>query len=153
MARVTITRIADGTYCVEQNGRNEIIFVAGSPADRWIFWNGQVFRGDFRAADPKRAASDSAEGRQPGAGPEAGADKGGEPYHVRPTSVMAPMPARVSKLLAPAGSIVKKGETLLVLEAMKMELPVRAPADGTVTAVHCREGELVATDTVLMELT
>jgi biotin carboxyl carrier protein len=36
---------------------------------------------------------------------------------------------------------------------MKMELPVRAPADATVAAVHCREGELVDTDAVLMDLT
>jgi biotin carboxyl carrier protein len=47
---------------------------------------------------------------------------------------------------------VKKGDTLLVLEAMKMELPVRAPGDGTVTAVSCREGELVQAGVVLVEL-
>ena len=35
---------------------------------------------------------------------------------------------------------------------MKMELPLRAPRDGVVTAVHCREGELVQADTVLVEL-
>jgi biotin carboxyl carrier protein len=35
---------------------------------------------------------------------------------------------------------------------MKMELPLRSPADATVTAVHCREGELVQPDTVLVEL-
>jgi 3-methylcrotonyl-CoA carboxylase alpha subunit len=132
MAAVTITRIADGTYCVEHDGRNEIVYVAGSTADRWIFWNGQVFRADLRAGEAEQ-------------------ERG--PFKVRPTSLTAPMPARVSKLLARAGSVVKKGETLVVLEAMKMELPVRAPADATVTAVHCREGELVDTDAVLMDLT
>jgi len=151
MAAMTITRIADGTYCVEHDGRNEIVYVAGSTGDRWIFWNGQVFRDDLRAGEAERegAESDTAKGRRAGAGP----DKGGGPHKVRPTSITSPMPARVGKLLARAGSVVKKGETLVVLEAMKMELPVRAPADATVTAVHCREGELVDTDAVLMDLT
>ena len=62
------------------------------------------------------------------------------------------MPARVSRILVQPGSPVKKGDPLVVLEAMKMELPVRAPADAVVTAVHCREGELVEADAVLMEL-
>jgi biotin carboxyl carrier protein len=42
---------------------------------------------------------------------------------------------------------------VIVLEAMKMELPIRAPADATVMAVHCREGELVQPDAALIELT
>jgi biotin carboxyl carrier protein len=50
------------------------------------------------------------------------------------------------------GARVKKGETLVILEAMKMELPLRASADATVTAVGCREGELVQPETVLVEL-
>jgi 3-methylcrotonyl-CoA carboxylase alpha subunit len=62
------------------------------------------------------------------------------------------MPATVIKVLVAPGSVVKKGDTVIVLEAMKMELPIRAPGDATVTAVHCREGELVQPDTVLIEL-
>ena len=45
------------------------------------------------------------------------------------------------------------GDTLVILEAMKMELPLRAPADGRVTAVHCQPGQLVQPDTSLIELT
>jgi len=144
MAGVMITRIADGVYCVEHDGRNETIYVAGPMADRWIFWNGQVFRGDFRAGDAQLAGSDAAK--------RVGPDKWAGPYKVRPTSLTAPMPARVGKILAQPGSAVKKGDTLVVLEAMKMELPIRAPADGTVAAVHCREGELVDADAVLIDL-
>ena len=138
LAGVTITRIADGMYCVEHDGRNEIVYAAGPVADRWIFWNGQVFRGDFRAADPQGAGSDGAK--------RAGSQK------ARPTSLTAPMPARVARILAQPGAAVKKGETLIVLEAMKMELPVRAPADATIAAVNCREGELVQADAVLIDL-
>jgi biotin carboxyl carrier protein len=46
----------------------------------------------------------------------------------------------------------KKGDTLVVAEAMKMELPIRALADGTVTAVSCREGELVEGGQTLVTL-
>ena len=49
------------------------------------------------------------------------------------------------------GSHVKKGDVVVLLEAMKMELPIRALSDGTVTAVHCRDGELVQADQVLVE--
>jgi 3-methylcrotonyl-CoA carboxylase alpha subunit len=132
---VTVTRIADGTYRVEHEGHNEIVYVAGPLADRWIFWKGCVFRGDWSGASEKLA--------------------GPEKVKIRPTSLTAltaPMPARVIRILVQPDAAVKKGETLVVLEAMKMELPVRAPADAIVTAVHCREGELVQADAVLLDL-
>jgi acetyl/propionyl-CoA carboxylase alpha subunit len=65
--------------------------------------------------------------------------------------VTAPMPATIIKVCVKPGDAVKKGDTLLVLEAMKMELPIRAPGDGTVSSVCCREGELVQADKVLIE--
>jgi biotin carboxyl carrier protein len=64
----------------------------------------------------------------------------------------APMPATVVRVLVSAGQSVRKGETLVLLEAMKMELPIRAPADAVVKAVNCREGELVQTDMTLVDL-
>jgi biotin carboxyl carrier protein len=62
------------------------------------------------------------------------------------------MPAMVLKGLVEPGSSVKKGDTVIILEAMKMELPVRTSREGVVGAVHCREGELVQPDTVLVEI-
>ena len=62
------------------------------------------------------------------------------------------MPATVIKVLVTPGQAVRKGETVIVLEAMKMELPLKALGDGTVTAVRCREGELVQADVVLVEV-
>ena len=58
-------------------------------------------------------------------------------------ALTAPMPATVLRVQAAPGDSVKRGDTLIILEAMKMELPVRAPADGVVKAVHCRPGDLV----------
>jgi 3-methylcrotonyl-CoA carboxylase alpha subunit len=62
------------------------------------------------------------------------------------------MPATVVKVLVAPGQAVRHGDTLVVLEAMKMELPIRAPGDATVKAVNCREGELVQPDRALVEL-
>ena len=127
----TVTRIGDGVYRVEDEGRAEIVYVAGTGEDRWAFWNGRVFRA-ARAAPPRAA-------RRGGSGDTAQA-------------LTAPMPATVISIRVQPGATVRKGDTVVILEAMKMELPIRSPADATVTAVHCREGELVQPDTVLVEL-
>jgi len=55
----------------------------------------------------------------------------------------APMPGKVVKLLVEAGNRVKRGAPLVILEAMKMEHTIKAPADGTVVEVHFGPGALV----------
>src|SRR5580765_6541833 len=66
-------------------------------------------------------------------------------------AVTAPMPATVLRINVKPGDAVKKGDVLVLLEAMKMELPVRATDAGVVAAIRCREGELVDADAVLLE--
>ena len=66
-------------------------------------------------------------------------------------AVTAPMPATVLKINVKPGVAVKKGDVLILLEAMKMELPIRATDAGVVAAVRCREGELVDADAILLE--
>lgn len=66
-------------------------------------------------------------------------------------SVTAPMPATVTAVHVAPGESVKRGDVLIVLEAMKMELPVRAPGDGMIAAVHCRPGDLVQPDVSLID--
>ena len=94
---------------------------------RWVFLDGKVF--ELTEARPAARA------------------RGG--HH---GSLTAPMPATVRRVLVGVGDSVKRGEPLLILEAMKMELPVRANGPGTVTAVHCREGELVQPGLALIEI-
>jgi acetyl-CoA carboxylase biotin carboxylase subunit len=65
----------------------------------------------------------------------------------------APMPGKVVKVLVAAGQAVAAGDTLLVLEAMKMEHPVRAPADGVVSEIAAGEGEQVDAGQLLAVVT
>lgn len=61
--------------------------------------------------------------------------------HERP--FMAPLPARVVKVLVKRGDRIEKGAPLILLEAMKMEIPVNAPREGVVKEVYCAEGQSV----------
>ena len=64
----------------------------------------------------------------------------------------APMPGKVIAVKAAPGQAVKKGDELLVVEAMKMENSVRAPRDGTVRSVAARVGDMVGPGTILVEM-
>ena len=65
--------------------------------------------------------------------------------------MIAPIPGRVASLLVQPGDTVKRGQVLLILEAMKMELPLTAAADGTVSRVRCAAGEMVEEGVELVE--
>jgi 3-methylcrotonyl-CoA carboxylase alpha subunit len=67
-------------------------------------------------------------------------------------SLAAPMPGRIVKLMVKPGAKVAKGEPLLILEAMKMEHTLTAPAEGTVADVHCAAGEQVVEGAELIRL-
>ncbi len=66
-------------------------------------------------------------------------------------AIEAPMPGKVLKVLVSQGAPVTAGQLVLILEAMKMENEIYAPAAGTVTQVGCKEGDSVNTgDTLLV---
>jgi len=131
-----VTRIGDGVLRVEVDGRAEIVYIAGPPGDRWAFWNGRTFRWNA-----SKSADAGAEGTRVSRWRAASR-----------TDVTAPMPAKIVAVAVREGQQVTSGDTLVVLEAMKMELPVAAPLDGRVRAIACREGDLVQADAVLVEL-
>ncbi len=64
--------------------------------------------------------------------------------------VRAPMPGRVVRIFAKVGEQVRRGQPLLVVEAMKMENEIKAPADGVVAAIRVAEGDSVETRAVLL---
>jgi 3-methylcrotonyl-CoA carboxylase alpha subunit len=71
---------------------------------------------------------------------------------VRSGSLAAPMPGKVIRVMSRPGEAVKKGQPLLVLEAMKMEHTITAPMDGIVKAVHFAAGEQVLEGTELISI-
>ncbi len=73
----------------------------------------------------------------------AGADTGGA------VVITAPIPGRVVKVLAPAGTVVQRGDGIIVLEAMKMENELKAKRGGTVVEVLVEEGDGVEGGTAL----
>ena len=58
-------------------------------------------------------------------------------------NLISPMPGRIVEVMVNEGQQVRKGETLLVVEAMKIEHMIAAPHDGTVQSLHYRAGEMV----------
>lgn len=66
--------------------------------------------------------------------------------------ILAPMPGRIVLIKAKSGDAVEQGSELLVMEAMKMELSLKAPRAGTVAAVQAAAGDFVEADAVLVRL-
>jgi len=74
----------------------------------------------------------------------------GDPQQAAPSgSLLAPMPGLVLRVLADVGSAVTAGQPLLVLEAMKMEQTVTAPADGVLAELRAKAGDQVSTGQIL----
>jgi propionyl-CoA carboxylase alpha subunit len=65
--------------------------------------------------------------------------------------LLCPMPGRVKAIAVAEGQEVKAGETLAIVEAMKMENVLRAERDGTVKKLHAKAGDSLAVDAVIME--
>lgn len=76
----------------------------------------------------------------------------GARHHGSAGPVHPPLPGRVAAVKVKAGDQVKAGQCLVVLEAMKMQNEIPAPADGTVREVRVREGQLVEARDVLVVL-
>jgi acetyl/propionyl-CoA carboxylase alpha subunit len=119
---------AAGELIVRDGDRVEQLFAVVEGDTTWIFHDGLVYE-------------------------IAAAGVGGARRSARAQgSLTAPMPATVIEIKVAPGDAVKQGDILIVLEAMKMELPVRAPGDGRVKAIHCRPGDLVQPETALIDL-
>jgi len=138
MATIVTLRSTDGEHRVEIEGERVIVDGVATPLPRrawavargdtrWVFLDGQVFELEVQHRGARRRSAQQG-------------------------SLAAPMPATVVRVLAAPGQAVKGGDTLIVLEAMKMELPVRAAADGVVKSVSCRVGQLVQLGVPVVEM-
>ena len=66
--------------------------------------------------------------------------------------IKAELAGNLWKIVVSVGQEVRADETLMILESMKMEIPVNAPSAGRVTRIHAREGESVQEGQLLIEL-
>jgi biotin carboxyl carrier protein len=130
-ATFTVTPAGPGIFVVDDGSRRWRVALADDGEAFWVSADGQVAVVEIETGAPGRPRKKTAAG----------------------DAMMSPMPSTVVKVLVKAGQSVREGETLLVLEAMKMELPIRAPRDGVVSALHCEPGELVQPGVALVDLT
>ena len=120
-----------GQISLRFDGRPVTLYWAAHNGQKWISLDGCTYR--LEAPRPRRSrAAVSTEGS-------------GE-------AVRAPMPAQVREVLAAAGEQVERGQTLLLLEAMKMEIRVRAASSGTVKRLLVSAGQQVEKDQILVEI-
>ncbi|WP_293985380.1 biotin/lipoyl-containing protein [uncultured Megasphaera sp.] len=85
----------------------------------------------------------------PAAAPSTPAPAVGGPIPEGAIVVKAPMPGKISALKAEAGSVVKRGDVLLILEAMKMQNDITATVDGTLHEIRVNVGDNVKTGDAL----
>ena len=121
--------MSSGWYTVNDGDRQVRVAVARDATATWIFLDGNVWRIEEAEESGGRRAKSRGD-----------------------SSVMAPMPATVVAITTAPGKTVNEGETVIVLEAMKMELPIKAPRGGVVKAVNCTMGELVQPGVNLVEI-
>ena len=114
---------------VDAYGRSRVAYAATSGSRTWIFLDGHTYILEA--------------GRQ-------GTRRGSR--HDDAAMLAAPMPATVVAIVVSVGQEVRRGDVLVRLEAMKMELPITAPRDGRVRSIACTVGELVQPGIPLIDL-
>jgi biotin carboxyl carrier protein len=112
------------------DGKRVTAYVTSDNAKRWVTINGQTIVLTKPAAGARRR-----HGQHHAAG-----------------ELTAPMPGQVRAVNVSEGEVVTKGQTLLVLEAMKMEIRIHAPQDGVVKKLFVKQGQTVEREQVLIEL-
>lgn len=137
---VTIESLRDQVAKLNVNGVAFDVEILGAP----------LSEGDLpevaAAAAPAAPVATAPKAESAPAAPAAkGAAGAGEP-------VNAPLPGVVTKVLVAAGQAVKKGDTVVVLEAMKMENNITAECDGTVTGICVAAGDSVLEGTTLLTI-
>jgi biotin carboxyl carrier protein len=112
------------------DGKRVIAYVSSDNAKRWVTINGQTF-----------VLTKSS-----------GARKGGHGHHHAAGEMIAPMPGQVRAVNISEGDAVTKGQALLVLEAMKMEIRIHSPQNGTIKKLFVSQGQTVEREQILIEI-
>jgi biotin carboxyl carrier protein len=127
---VEILQAKDGRLDLLVDGKRLTAYVSSETTQRWVTINGQTF-----VLTKTSGARRRGQGGQHAAG-----------------ELTAPMPGQVRAVNVGEGDAVTKGQTLLVLEAMKMEIRIHAPHDGIVKKLFVNQGQTVEREQVLIEV-
>ena len=127
---VEILQSKDGRLDLLIDGERVTAYVSSDHTKRWVTLNGQTLvLTKF-----------------------SGARKSGHGHHHTAGELTAPMPGQVRAVNVGEGDAVTRGQTLLLLEAMKMEIRVQAPFDGKVSSVPVKIGQTVEREQVLVTM-
>ena len=139
---VNVTELENGQIDVEVNGSNYIVTIdrEGTKA--------------ANAPTPKAAPVAAPKAAAPAAAPKAAAPAAAPAPAAGGAvkTVKSALPGSVTKLVMEVGQAVKKGETLLMMEAMKMENEIKAEKDGVVAEIKVTVGQNVMNDDVLLTI-
>lgn len=124
---VAVEPLGNGRYQII-SGSQRLTAFAVAGREMWVFLDGRVYTLTDRASARRKSRVDDE------------------------AALTAPMPATVLAVNVVPGQRVERNDVVMVLEAMKMELPVRSPRDGIVKAVGCQVGELVQPGSTLLQL-
>ena len=128
---VEIVRVQGGQLELLIDSQHLLAFVSSDGTKRWVTVNGQTF-----------VLTKST----------AGTRTSGHGHHHAAGALTAPMPGQVRTVNVSEGETVTKGQTLMVLEAMKMEIRVQATVNGKVRKLFVTQGQTVEREHVLVEI-
>ena len=128
---IEILQAKDGKLDLLIDGKRVTAYVSSENAKHWVTVNGQTF------VLTK---------------PAAGTRKSGGGHHHAAGELTAPMPGQVRAVNVVEGDTVTKGQTLLVVEAMKMEIRIQAPRNGTIKKLLVKQGQTVEREQILVEI-
>jgi biotin carboxyl carrier protein len=117
--------------CVEINGENHTFYLATDRDNIYVFHNGEHYT--FSKNDSSSTGNI-----------QVGGAKG--------NFISSPMPGNIIKISCSEGDNVKENDTLVIVEAMKMENPLRSHIDGVVSKIHFAEGDLVEPGAPIVEI-
>ena len=137
---VNVTELENGQIDVEVNGSNYIVTIdrEGTKA--------------ANAPAPKAAPVAAPKAAAPAAAPKAAPAAAPAPAGGAVKTVKSALPGSVTKLVMEVGQAVKKGDTVMMIEAMKMENEIKAECDGTIAKFHVAAGQSVMADDKLFDI-
>lgn len=125
---VHIIRAANGRMDLLIDGQRVTAHVSSDMAKRWVTVDGQTLMLTKTSGAKQGVRHDHAGG------------------------LIAPMPGQIRSVSVSVGDAVKKGQTLLTMEAMKMEIRIQALKDGVVKSVSVTQGQTVEREQILVEV-